>query len=336
MSKEMIEILDDLVLEEASTLTHEVETMITIDEEKKVRIKNMAFKKQGLPTEKVVKIHNKKGHKVWMKIAACLTGVCLIGSGTVYASDMLEGLSEYFTGKVNDYKDKISDTIQSASNKECQINLKGAVLDENLFQFVYSVEGVNEKGKEYVSEVLGTNNIFSPDEIYATLKDHTKKKAELYSISKWSGDLVENPDNNMSGVVAVMTDCLGIESMNEVEYFEIYDEGMKLTVNAVMTGETIPLMPDKKTDIKDVKISPIGFAFTAKKVIIDEDKEDELITGHKIRYIKKDGTLEEPNNESYNTWNLGDREHIVADFCMNIHDLDEYKGIQIDGVNFYK
>ncbi|MDO5521246.1 MAG: DUF4179 domain-containing protein [bacterium] len=336
MSKEIIDTFDDLTLEETNKLTEDIDTIITIDEETKERIKERAFEEVGISNQKVARIHKRKGYKMWVKVAACIASVFVIGSVTVYASGMLEGLSDYFTGEVADYKDKISDTIQTASNKDYEIAIKGALLDENQFQFVFMVEGKSKKGKKIVSEVLATGNMFSPDEVYATLKDHSKKKVEHYSISRWSNDQVQNADNDRSGVAKIITDELGIDSMAEVEYFEFYCKGIKLTVDAVMTGETISLKAEKKTEIKDVELSPIGFSFIGKDIEIDEATEDVLLTGHKIRYIKKDGTLEEPQNESYDSWDMGDMVHVVADFGMVIQDLDEYKGIQIDGVNFYK
>lgn len=255
MSLGIKEVLNDLTLEETDQLVKPIDE-VTIDTEIKARILNKSLEKAEIDPKKVVSISSKKRYRRWVKVAASIAAIFLVGSATAYATGIIHGLSGYFTGEINQYEDKLSKTIQVASNKDYEISVDGVIADKNQCIFAVSLKGLSVKGKLEVAKFK--DQTWGDIAIYAKLKDTTKKRLETFVTG-------QRGDQNDSYLFTVTKEDLGVSSLEQVESFEIYyKEDVKLEANVIQTGETIPLYAEKKTSLKQVEMSPIGFEYLAK------------------------------------------------------------------------
>lgn len=314
MRLDIDELLDDLTLEEAAMITASVEDVI-IDEEIKNRLSTKALSKAQIDTEKVYRMPKKKSSNRWTKIAASIVAILIIGSSTAYAAGMLAGVTKNFTGEVSAFQQELSKTVHDASNSKYKVSVEGAIADKNQCKFALRIKDISLKAKLNITKDSSPD--FTKAEIYAKLKDSTEKKLDGLSTESREKD-------GSACIITVMKEDFDVESMEQVESLQIYYEDIKLTTEVVMLGETISLQPKEKTNIKQVEMSSIGYSYVAE----NSDQE--------VKWIKNDGTVEEIELFSQIAVEVKDEIHVAGDYSCKIINLEEYQGLQIDGVKYYR
>ena len=285
------------------------------------------------------------------RIAACAVCVLLVFviGATAYAAGAFDKILLYFKGDTGDYMDGIIASTASVSNGEMTLRIDGAIADEHACHLIVSLVGLTEETKK-----LFTDNVH--DEQSALKAYAVSASGEEVSFWNWgSGSVSERigfrkyrnsffADADATFVVDCEFD--GKHSMSEMDSIWITYQvlALKLDVQQYILPE-YKLFTETETELTDLTISGLGVYFEAPEEWFRQARDD----GSKLEFtmIRSDGSLYENNQEFGLSWSAGCDEKYAhysgawkmkkkhAMMTIDILDLEEYCGIQINGVNYY-
>ncbi len=259
--------------------------------------------------------------------AVCVAAVLALGGITVLASDILEQFGSYFSGDLGKYHDEILQSMVYAENEDYAIAIDGVLSDERQCMFVFNIEALTRESTEELKNMLkecrGFPNVGENLSFTACLTDGTEATpsgSELFQYRDMQSDSFQ------TYVVTLEGNDLEGKSLREVDHWKVSFGGLTLNARAETIMSSQPLtaqQPDPQ--IKDVTWSPIGFGFQSS----GEEFE--------VRLINKDGTIDEEKSYGAGFQRNDINEDWVSvkgDFRYEVLDLEQYRGLRINGIDY--
>lgn len=284
-----------------------------------------------------------RGRRLCICAAAIL--VLAMGCAAVGASGIFGHFSDYFSGDLGSYHERILQSARHAENENFAVGIDGVVSDDMQCMFVYNVEALSGEARSILRKALGKGNIrhFSDEiQLRASFKDGTEQEIQSFSAFEY---MDYQSDRFQSYVITVQADGLDAGEFGNLRAVEISSRGLTLEavsepmktyeLTAEEGAETVEKVAESADDemgaareiLRDVRLSPLGFSFRG----CAEDYD--------VKLIRRDKTIEDSDDISYGSGfsrSNDDKEvWCFGDFNFQIIDLDKYSGLRINGVNYY-
>ncbi len=270
-------------------------------------------------------------------LAACLT---LLLGATVFATGALDPLLAYFDDPSGLYLEGFLAAGDSVANDTVELRLEGAIADSRTVYLVVSLIGLNE------------------DAAKDLIKDQTACRLELKftALTHWGEDLPFGAttmgtyttgksqavshfkDADLTYVAACnLPSDVSMEDIDQV-WLTYQDLTLEVSIQDYLCPE-YALEPEGEglPGLSDLRASALGFSYT----ITAQEPFLEILP------IFADGTVYENFSEDYGTSAGGGMRDgsstcaVTGQWCsgsplaLAVLDLDDYCGLQVDGVNYY-
>lgn len=275
----------------------------------------------------------RRGNRHFTRTAACLAAILVIGGITAAASGVFGQFTEFFNGDLEPYHDQILQSTRYGENDNFAVGIDGVVSDDKQCMFVLKLEALSHSGKQDLREMgkKHQNILREKMTLSACLADGTKQ--EFYGLSVFEYTDLQSSDFR-SYVVTVSAKDIGIDKLDHLEKIQVEFEDITMEAlmdhpmqSVILTAESSDGEVAANDQMRNVELSPIGFSFNG----YGEDFE--------IRLIQKDGTLTgQDKSYSFGYSKAVDEEEaaVYGDFRYEILNMDEYLGLQINGINYVK
>lgn len=280
----------------------------------------------------------------WAAVAACLVlGVVLAASAAV-ATGLLDALQTYFQGDTEPYLEEILSAAGSVANEDVELRVEGAIADESTCHMIVSLIGLTPEGKGRIS----SQRLPGAFDVYALTGDGTKVEhlawgAAAYTKPGLFGTTAKSffEDAEATFIISYYLEGGQIHEIKSVCLG--YDD---LVLELEVAGHLSPeytLRPETADSSapSSLRMSRIGLYFS---VPVSDCPTDQLTFD--VRLIYADGTVASQEQ----TQDLGlslrwsspaDNEdvevtgHWGSGASIAILDLEDYCGVQVNGVNYY-
>ncbi len=291
--------------------------------------------------------YHKRITKRFAACAACLALTMVVGVSAAFATGFVDTLLAYFSGETDLYLEEILSTVTSVSNEDMELRIDGAIADEHTCHMIVSFIGLTDESQSRfaagdldVQEEFDTYAVLSNGERVDIYTHESATYIETSDLGKKAKTMFADAD--MTYVISCILDD-GI-SMNDVDTLCFAYEGLVLELDVQkyispeyeLHAET----SDGTERITDFHVSRIGFYFTS---IVNENFDDFF----DIKLIYADGTVCEftgrdlgyqlsyGHNTGDETVHVSGRWGGTSVVSVGIIDLDDYCGIQVNGVDYY-
>lgn len=269
-------------------------------------------------------------------IAAC-AAVCIIISGTAYASGALDAVMTYFRGENENMQNLLLSGDQVVSNDTSSIRLDNYIADERVCYFTVSYKGFVKP--------INTGEEHDIVWIDADGKEYTEFNREVGAytegFSKGSGIWANAKSAYDDADATLIFNCEAPKGMKVSDFKEIKIEysGLILDINledAVVNMYSLKPVKESK-NIRNLVVSSVGLYFDISSEI--ESFDIALIDGNG-NYIKADEESDFAYSLSMTREDDADWNEVTGSWSgdspisVKILDIDNYKGIQINGEDF--
>lgn len=289
----------------------------------------------------------------WVAVAVCFAFLVLTGKPIVnYATTIYHSVTSYFKGETELYMEEILSRVTSVSNEELELRVEGVIADERYCYMIVSFIGLTEEMENRLLEGnLEEQDLFEKYVIWkdGAREEHWASGSITYTKEAPFGRKAESviPDAHMTYVISYQFDD---NNLSETEAIGFAFEGLavEVDVNDYLAQMYHLEAENGEGKITDVFMSSISFGFTSH---FDTPATDEDVAVDKaeydIRLIRADGTvltlkeMGESIGYSYSGgYSTGDTEEYIGGCWVEGHmpkilDLEDYCGMQINGVNYY-
>lgn len=269
-------------------------------------------------------------------IAACVAA-CIIISGTAYASGALDAVMAYFMGENEDMQTLLLDGDQVSSNDTSSIRLDNYIADERTCHFTISYKGFDNP--------INTGEEHNIVWICADGKEYTEFNREVGAYTEGfsigSGIWANAKSAYDDADATLIFNCEVPNGMKASDFKEIKVEysGLSLDINLkdAVVNMYSPKSIQESKNIRNLVVSSVGLYFD----VISE------IESIEIALIDNDGNYIRADEKSDFAYSLSmSREDDVewatvtgswsgdSPISVKILDIDNYKGIQINGEDF--
>lgn len=286
----------------------------------------------------------------WVAVAACVMLIVFVGKPVLnYATN--DAVNSYFEGKTEPYMEEILSHVTSISNEELELRIEGLIADEHRCYMIVSFIGQTEEmEKRLLRGDLEEQDLF---QTYAVLSNGEQIEVLSSGSNTYVMNTVEGrkavsmiPDAHATYIITYQFE----KKMSEIKKIGFSFEELFVEVDA--NEYLVPTYSLKaehgEGKLTDAYISCIGFKFTYH---FDEPLTEEDVNNMNVdvdfQLIRVDGTVltrEEMGvivGYSMTTgYQAGDTKLCVDGGWEKSHlpeiiDLEEYCGVQVDGVNYY-
>lgn len=323
LSVECLNWLDDLSIEEAEALLSEINKVtICTDESSTLRAKALA--KVGIKEAKITQKTEErmvvrkwdKGYKCikscqfTRRVVACIA-VIMTCSVVAIAATNMSALQRFWGDDTEIYNDKALETVQSVQNENVRVNIEGIVSDHYQCVFVFSVEALTREGRRIIKDA--NKDIPSALKISRTV---------IGGYEDESSGIFQYTDDNKNKEYKAYRCDFELKNTDFTQPAVVKFDGLTMKFDIPKYMQVITLFPDSESELQSVDLSPIGYYYKA-----SEFAED-------VRLINKDGTLDdELGYQGAMSQEANEEVTIIGSFTRLI-DLNDYQGIQIDGINY--
>ena len=273
-----------------------------------------------------------------MALAACLT---LVLGATAFATGALDPLLAYFDDPSGLYLEGFLAAGDSVSNDTVEIRLEGAIADSRTVYLVVSFIGLDEAtsqdlrkgGLDVLHDLVDTTVTQSGEDIpFSTTSMGTyTNEGNRQTVSYFE-------DADLTYVfLGTLPEDLSMEDVDQI-CLTYKDLSLSLPVEDCLCPE-YALEPEGEgiPEVSDLRMSALGFSYTTTGQELIQD----------LLPIFSDGTVydyeafrEDYGYSSGAEW--GDGPHAVtghwlggSEMVLAVLDLDDYCGLQVNGVNYY-
>ncbi|QHI72434.1 hypothetical protein [Aminipila terrae] len=320
-SVEILKGLDELDLEETEMLLLEINKVTLSPKEEMVlkekvlkKVRSEAWESIGEADKKTVKeekVLRTKSRICMRRITACIAVVMFCSIAAIAATNM-EGLQRYWGGDTRVYRDRAIKTIQSVKNENIKANIEGIVTDNYQCVFIFSVEALTKEGRKIIDKNISKHHIVE-----------LKINPKMIEGSPNTGIFEYTDDNKNKDYKAYKCD-FELKNVDVLQPVTVEFAGLTMNFDIPKYMQVITLYPDSEAGFASVELSPIGFYYKAAEY------------AEEVRLIKNNGTLEDDDMGYFSSMGQkdnGEVTSIVGSFTRLI-DLNDYLGIQIDGINY--
>jgi len=289
----------------------------------------------------------------WVVAAACAVFVVLAGKPVLnYATGLYDSVMNYFEGETELYMEQILSPVTSVSNEELKLCVEGVIADEHQCYIIVSFTGLtDEMEARLLRGDLDEQELFEQYVVLAN-GEHSEWIASGSRTHTTEGiDGKRKAVSMIPGTHAtyVITYLFDDYDLSEIQKVGFAYEGLFVEVN--VRDSVTPCYrlesSDDRANLTDVYVSSMGYGFTYHfEQPISENNIDRMDVFFEVNLIKADGTImtrEEMadigmvENCGYST---GDTECDVRGYWETGHmpriiNLEEYCGLQVNGVNYY-
>ena len=290
----------------------------------------------------------------WLAAAASVALLVLIGEPVLnYATGELDSIKSYFEGEPELYMEEILSHVTSVSNEELELRVEGVIADEHICYMIVSFIGLTDEMEERLLRGdLAEQELF---EQYAISADGER----VVHFNSGSNTHIEKMVTGEKKAVSMIPDAHATyiityafpdRNLSEIQGVGFSFEGLYLEVDAnkYMTPTYGLAAENGEGKLSDAYISSIGFGFTyhLDAPITDEDIEN-MSFDCRVNLIRADGTVmtqtemaeQKGYSQSYG-FATGDTETYIEGAWAKGHmpeiiDLEDYCGLQVNGVNYY-
>lgn len=286
----------------------------------------------------------------WVAVAACVMLIVFVGKPILnYATS--DAVNSYFEGETEPYMEEILSHVTSVSNEELELRVEGLIADEHHCYMIVSFIGrTEEMEKRLLRGDLEEQYLF---QTHAVLLNGEEIEILSSGSNTYVMETIEGrkavsmiPDAHATYIITYQFE----NKMSEIEKIGFSFEELYVEVDA-----NEYLVPAYRLEaehgvgkLTDAYISSIAFGFTYHfdEPLTEEDVND-MNVDVEFQLIRADGTVltrEEMGvivgYSMSSGYQAGDTKMYV-DGCWEkghlpeIIDLEEYCGVQVDGVNYY-
>ncbi len=305
---------DDLTLEETEILLEGI-NKVTLPPSEEIRLKTKILEKTGgYP----IRVKNKKHMRRALLCIAAVMVCTIVADG----ASNLDGLQRFWGNDTEIYSKRTVETIQSVQNENIKFNIEGIVADKYQCVFVISIEALTKEGRKIINKNTDKHYILPLTIKRSFLSGDPNQGA--------SGIFQYTDDNKNKDYKAYRCD-FELKNVDLTEPVSIEFEGLSMNFDIPQSMGMITLYAGSAAASQSVDLSPIGYYY--KPAGIDED--DPLSTEFgEVRLINEDGTLDEKLGY-HGAMVRGENEEVmVIGSFTELIDLNDYLGIQIDGIKY--
>ncbi|MBR0596474.1 DUF4179 domain-containing protein [Sinanaerobacter chloroacetimidivorans] len=314
--------LDDLNMEETETLLSGI-NKVTLSPDEEMLLKAKVLERVGAgelgmaqEVERKTEIGKRAVHsknRIYMRRAvACIAAVMVCSIVAIAAANM-DGLQRFWGSDTEIYRDRALETVQSVQNDNVKINIEGIVSDNYQCVFVFSMEALTEEGRKMIKKYNNKHMVLD-----LGIKPTMIAGAEDQGMT---GIFQYTDDNKDKNYKAYQCD-FQLENVDLTKPVTVEFAGLTMRFNIPQYMQVITLYPDSEAGFESVDLSPIGYYYK------DAEYAEE------VRLIKKDGTLDDELGYFGSMAQENSEEVTVIGSFTRLIDLNEYLGIQIDGINY--
>ena len=324
---ELLERLDDLDPEELAPLVSGINKVgLSYDEQMSLKSKIMAragieFDSESEPelgnvTEAGGRTVSIKNRKHMRRAVICIASVmaCFL---VAFAAANMDALQRYWGDDKELYSGSFSGTAQSVQDENVKMNIEGVVSDKYQCVFVLSVEALTDEGRKMIEQNTGKHD-FLGLEMKPTVIDGAEDHCAT--------GIFQYTDDNKNKDYKAYECSFELDQIDLTQPVTVEYVGLTMNFDIPEPMQIITLYPDAEASIESAELSPIGYYY--KVADIDTDFAE-------VRLIKKDGTLEEEMGYHGGMHREEDPEEVmVIGSFTRLIDLNDYPGIQLDGINY--
>ena len=293
---------------------------------------------------------NYAGKIRWIAAAACLA-LLVVFSKPVFNYATGDAVDSYFEGETEPYMEEILSHVTSVSNEELELRVEGLIADEHCCYMIVSFIGLtDEMEKRLLRGDLEEQDLFQTHAILSN-----GERVEV--LSSGSNTYVMNSIEGRKAV-SMIPDAHAVyiityqfeKNLSEIEKVGFSFEGLSVEVDA--NEYLVPTFglaaEDGEGKLTDAYISCISFGFTYHfDAPLTEEAVNDMNVNCEIRMIRADGSVltreemgEEVGYSMTGGYDAGDTETDIdgcweKGYLPEILDLEEYCGMQVNGVNYY-
>ena len=281
----------------------------------------------------------KRPRRKLIPAAACIAAAVVLCVSMAFADDIFAGLSAYFSGTSENYKEELAVSGASVKNDVLELRIDGAAADERSVRMVVSFL-LQEDADFDVGDLNCQENFdfYAVDKTGARVEFKNRESGTYVGgeMEKQAVSLLEDADMTyeLGGVLEY-----GM-SMNDIDKVCFSFEG--LTLEMETEGKVMPLVKlrpedEKNCSAEDVYISRCGFYYTV------PENSDDMCSGTYL--IRTDGTVLTYGKEDIG-YSAGAETYggsvIVSGAWgdtpvgIGLIDLDDYIGLEINGEKYLK
>ncbi|WP_027398456.1 DUF4179 domain-containing protein [Anaerovorax odorimutans] len=314
-SMEFLNILDDLDIEGTDKLLSGI-NKVTISYETEKCLKSKVCKKLGaeflITQEEERKTVYNKNKKYIRRAIACIAAVMILSTAALAATN-LDILQLYWGDDKEIYSDRSLETTQSVENENVKFNIEGVVSDKYQCVFILSMEALTKEGQKIIKNA--NKDISLALEIKPSFKD---------DLNHGSMGIFQYTDDNKNKNYKAYKCDFELKNVDLTKPVIIEFNGLSMNFNIPQYMQVITLYPDSASGFKSVDLSPIGYYYES------EESADN------IDLINKDGTLDDEMGYHGSMYQENNEKVMIIGSFTRLIDLDDYMGIQIDGIKYTK
>lgn len=328
-NREVLKELEELNLEQTEKLLEEINKVtLSKNEIKKMNkklLKKLKREKVGIISqeERTIKARKRKidfKSSNSIRRVGVLIAVIMTFSVVAIATTNMESLLEYFGDDTEIYLEDSLENIQSVENKDLRINVDGIVSDKYQCFFVLSVEALTKDGKKIIKEA-------TKDKHYVVSDFEIKYDYIIEEKGNKGYGIFEYGDYNKKNDYKAYKCHFELENVDLLKPVFVELLGLTMELDIPEPMQMITLYPEKESNIKCVELSPIGFYYINKDLDLEE-------FGSGVSLIKMDGELDEEVGYQCDFPMETDENQLIIGEFRKIIDLNNYKGIRVDGIDY--
>lgn len=323
-NEEIFDCLDDLNLEETEILLSGIDK-VTLSPDEGISLRTKVLKRagaEGMGTTQEANTKTENGkrdrrmrNRIFMgRTAACIAAI-MICSSIAIASVNMDALQRYWGNDAEIYRDRALETIQSVQNDNVKVNIEGIVSDHYQCVLVISVEALSEKGQEIIKKYNNKHMVLDL-KIKPAMVEGAENQCQF-------GAFQYTDDNKNKNYKSYKCD-FPLKNVDLTKPVTVEFAGLSMNFNIPEYMQVITLYPDSNEGVEKVELSPIGYYY--------ENADAEY--ADQIRLIHKDGTIDEELGYFGSMVKDDNGKVTIIGSFTRLVDLNDYAGIQIDGVNY--
>lgn len=252
-----------------------------------------------------------RNKNIMRRAVACIAAVMTCSIVAIAATNV-DAVKRFFGNDTEVYSGITLETVQSVENENVKVNIEAIVSDNYQCVFVLSMEAITQEGRNIIKNA--NKDISSALEISPTVLDDDE-------IENCIGIFQYTDDNKNKNYKAYQCD-FELENVDTTKPVTVEFDGLTMKFEIPKFMHIKRLYPEAKPGLGSVDLSPIGYYYKDNELAMD------------VRLIKNDGTLDDELGYNGSMSQENNEEVLVIGSFTRIIDLNDYLGIQINGVNY--